>query len=274
MNARAMLVLLLGLCSVGDAAAHAFWVQPSEFWVTPRAMVSLSLQVGDATLQQLSPIAPERITRFEAIGAANAPQDARGSSLRFAEPGAYLVVLETDNRAYSHQSAERFNAYLEAEGLTPALEYRNRTHQMHVDGFERYSRVAKALVLVGSRNGSGAERIRRPLGLRLEVVPEINPYAAPRPAQFPVRVLYQGLPLSGALVKLMNLDWDLAVEDERRTDSSGRASFAMPDSGRWLVSVVWTQPLTNAPDDADYETTFSSLTFGVPREVRQAQRAQ
>jgi hypothetical protein len=30
------------------------------------------------------------------------------------------------------------------------------------------------------------------------------------------------------------------------------------------MSVVWTKPLTNA-SDADYETTFSSLTFGVPR---------
>jgi hypothetical protein len=79
-----------------------------------------------------------------------------------------------------------------------------------------------------------------------------------------VRVLYDGQPLPGALVKLMNLDQDLSVADQQRTSVAGIATFAMPPGGRWLMSVVWTKPLTNA-SDADYETTFSSLTFGVPR---------
>ena len=73
-------------------------------------------------------------------------KDLRSGGIRLAQPGAYVVVLETDNRAYSHQSAMRFNDYLEAEGLTPALEHRTRTHRMHVDGFERYSRAAKSIV--------------------------------------------------------------------------------------------------------------------------------
>jgi uncharacterized GH25 family protein len=263
MKRRIALGLLIGLGFARDGAAHAFWVQPSDFWVTPRAAISLSLQVGDAFSQQRSPIPPERITRFQAIGPGGDAKDARGGTLRFAEPGAYLVVLETDNRGYSRQSAERFNAYLEAEGLTPALAYRTRTHQMHVDGFERYSRAAKSLVLVGARNSSGRDCITRPLGLRLEIVPQVNPYDVPRPAQFPVRVLYDGRPLAGALVKLMNLEWDLDVADQRRTNVAGIAAFAMPATGRWLISVIWTERLTNA-SDADYETTFSSLTFGVP----------
>jgi hypothetical protein len=79
-----------------------------------------------------------------------------------------------------------------------------------------------------------------------------------------VCVLYAGDPLPGALVKFMSLDEDLAVAEERRTNAAGVATFAMPNGGSWLVSVVWTRPLTNATD-ADYETTFSSLTFGVPR---------
>jgi uncharacterized GH25 family protein len=265
MKSCTTLGLLLGLFCARDGLAHAFWVQPSDFWVTQRAAVSLSLQVGDAFTRQVSPIAPERITRFEAIGPAGDVKDARATTLRFAESGTYVLVLETDNRAYSHQSAERFNAYVEAEGLTPALEYRTRTHQMLVDGFERYSRAAKSLVLVGQRDARVDERISRPLGLRLEIVPEGNPYAAPRPSHFPVRVLYEGRPLPGALLKLMNLDWDLSVEDQRRADSSGLVDFAMPESGRWLISVVWTQPLANAAD-ADYETFFSSLTFAVPRQ--------
>lgn len=258
------LVLLTALCFSRDGAAHAFWVQPGDFWLNPRAALSWTLQVGDAFSRQPSPIPAHRITRFEAIGPTGDAKDLRGGAIRLAEPGAYVVVLETDNRAYSHQSAMRFNAYLEAEGLTPALEHRTRSHRIHADGFERYSRVAKSIVLVGPRNRHVPDRVLRPFGLRLEIVPEVSPYAVPRPAQFPVRVVYGGYPLQGALVKLMNLDQQLAIEDEQRTNSAGVADFAMPKSGSWLVSVVWTQPLANA-SDADYETTFSSLTFGVPR---------
>jgi uncharacterized GH25 family protein len=267
MKRRAALVLLLGLSLARDGAAHAFWVQPSEFWLSPRAALSLTLQVGDALSRQPSPIPPQRITRFEAIGPAGHVKDARGRTLRFDEPGAYLVVLETDNRAYSHQSALRFNEYLEAEGLTPALEHRARTHQMHVDGFERYSRAAKSIVIVGPRGLPGHECISRPLGLRLEIVPQASPYAAPRPALLPVRVLYESRPLPGALVKLMSLDSNLAIAEQRRTDGAGVADFTLPKSGNWLMSVVWTQRLADA-SDADYETTFSSLTFGVPRDVQ------
>jgi uncharacterized GH25 family protein len=264
MKWRTAIVLLMAIGFARDGAAHAFWVKPDDFWLNPRAALSWTLEVGDAFTRQPSPIPPQRITRFEAISPAGASRDLHGGSIRLAEPGAYVVVLETDDRAYSHQSAMRFNDYLEAEGLTPALEQRTRTHRMHVDGFERYSRVAKSIVLVGTRNGHVPDRVLQPFGLRLEIVPAVNPYATPRPARFPVRVLYDGRPLPGALIKLMSLDRQLAIEDQQRTSASGVATFAMPAGGNWLVSVLWTKPLSNA-EDADYETTFSSLTFGVPR---------
>jgi uncharacterized GH25 family protein len=264
MKYRAALVLMAALGVSRDGAAHAFWVQPGDFWLNPRGTLSLTLQVGDGLSRQLSPIPPERITRFEAIAPAGDAQDLRTGTMRPAQSGAYVVVLETDNRAYSHQSAMRFNDYLAAEGLTPAVEHRERTHRMHVDGYERYSRAAKSIVAVGPRNRQASAHLLRPFGLRLEIVPVSNPYATPRPAQFPVRVLYDGQPLPGALVKLMNLDHDLTVEEQQRTSVAGIATFAMPPGGSWLMSVVWTQSLTNA-NDADYETTFSSLTFAVPR---------
>jgi uncharacterized GH25 family protein len=266
MSGRAVIALLMAMAFARDASAHAFWVKPDDFWLNPRAALSCTLEVGDALTRQPSPIPAQRITRFAAVGPAGTVQDLRSGSVRLADPGAYVVVLETDTRGYSHQSAMRFNDYLEAEGLTPALEHRTRTHRMHVDGFERYSRAAKSIVLVGARSGNTPDRVLQPFGLRLEIVPEVSPYASPRPSQFPVRVLYEGRALPGALIKLMSLDRQLAVDDEQRTNAAGVATFAMPRGGSWLLSVLWTKPLLNA-EDADYETTFSSLTFGVPRDV-------
>jgi uncharacterized GH25 family protein len=134
---------------------------------------------------------------------------------------------------------------------------------MHVDGFERYSRAAKSIVLVGNARRRAQAYVTQPLGLKLEIIPQVSPYAQPRPAKLPVRILYEGHPLAGALVKLMNLEQDLASPIESLTDVTGVATFTMPKRGSWLVSMVWTTRLDDAAD-ADYETTFSSLTFGFP----------
>src|SRR5688572_17316907 len=117
MSSRAaMLVLLIGLCCARDGAAHEFWVQPKEFWLMPRTELSVSLQVGDSISRQQSPIPPQRITRYEAIGPTGNALDMRGGAARLDKPGAYVVALETDNAAYSRQSAARFNEYIQAEG--------------------------------------------------------------------------------------------------------------------------------------------------------------
>ena len=86
-----------------------------------------------------------------------------------------MLVLETDARAQSHLPAIRFNDYLKVEGLTPALEQRELTHRMSADGSENYSRRAKSLVQVGTREVASQGQVTEPLGLPLEIVPEQKP---------------------------------------------------------------------------------------------------
>jgi uncharacterized GH25 family protein len=265
---RAALLLLIGLGIARASHAHEFWVQPGEFEIAPGAVLSVALQVGDADMRQPSPIPLHRITRFDAIGPSGEAFDVRASFAATAKrdvvldaPGTYVLALATDNRAYSRQSAQRFNVYLETEGLTPALEHRARTQQTHVDGFERYSRAAKSIVLVGEPSVQSQPHVTKPMGLPLEIVPVVNPYGEPRPTSFPVRVVYDGHTLAGALVKLMNLEQDLVPVQARRSDTMGLATFSMPQTGSWLVSVVWTKRLDSS-SEADFETIFASLTFG------------
>jgi hypothetical protein len=47
------------------------------------------------------------------------------------------------------------------------------------------------------------------------------------------------------------------------TDRSGRAVFAMPHNGTWLLNVIWTKPQPKTAE-TDYGTVFSSLSFGFP----------
>jgi retron-type reverse transcriptase len=37
----------------------------------------------------------------------------------------------------------------------------------------------------------------------------------------------------------------------------------MPRDGIWLLNVIWTKPLPSSRD-TDFETVFSSLSFGFP----------
>ena len=273
---RALLCLLLaGMLCHQTASAHDFWVQPREYWVPLGVTTPFTLQVGHGPYRQRSPIPSKRITRLSAIGPQGAVLDLRDrlhpgdslddGSLEFPEPGTYVVVLEADNRAQSHLPAVRFNDYLQVEGLTPALEQRERLHRMDTDGSEIYSRHAKALLQVGAGGGDvvSPASVTLPLGLPLEIVPDVNPYAEPRPSSLPVHVLYEGRPLAGALVKMTQLEHDAEPFETHRTDSAGRATFTMPAQGAWLLNVIWTRPLAKSAA-TDFETVFSSLSFGFP----------
>jgi uncharacterized GH25 family protein len=260
------------LCSIASADAHDFWVQPDSYHTQPDAVVSLTLQVGHGPFRQRSPLPLTRITRFAAIAADGSTVDLRDNlhlgaptedgELQLREPGTYIVVLETDNRAQSHLPAIRFNDYLRAEGLTAALAQREHTHRMDADGSENYSRRSKALIQVGSPRKGSEALVTRAIGLPLEIVPDVSPYAVPRPVALPVHILFAGRPLAGALVKLTNLQHDAEPVEAHLTDSQGRTSFAMPNSGTWLVNVIWSQPLPSTRE-TDFETLFSSLSFAL-----------
>ena len=253
--------------------AHDFWVQPKEYWLALDAVTDMTLQVGHGPNRQRSPIPLRRITRYEAIMPAGPALDLRDelrsgdnnkdAVLRFHAPGTYVLVLETDDRAQVHLPAIRFNDYLRAEGLTPAIEQRQRTHRMDADGSEKYSRCAKSIIQVGPPGATSQAQVSKPLGLALEIIPERSPYAEPQSSTLPVRVIYAGHPLKGALVKLTNLEHDDVPFEIQMTDNAGRASFTMPTAGSWLLNVIWTKTQPRS-SDTDFETTFSSLSFGFP----------
>jgi uncharacterized GH25 family protein len=269
---RSAVIGLALFATTTAALAHDFWLQPTRWRVDPAAALDVTLLVGHGPYRQRSPIAASRIARFEAIAADGRRFDLRArmhlaaangdATLGFARPGTYLLALETDNRAESHLPAIRFNDYLKVEGLTPALELRARTGRTDADGAENYSRHAKAIVRVGPADPRGQAIVTRPLGLTLEIVPERSPFATPAGTGFPVRVLYRGRPLAGALVKFTDLAHDAEPIEMHRSDAHGRAVFAMPRRGSWLINVIWTRPQPRTRL-TDFDTDFSSLSFGL-----------
>jgi uncharacterized GH25 family protein len=140
---------------------------------------------------------------------------------------------------------------------------RQRPRANQKPGREVYSRRTKTLVQVGKLDPKAGSPATKRLGLNLEIVPERDPYRLAAGQDLPVRVFYEGRPLVGALVKLTNLDADAKPVAMKLTDAAGRARFDVPRKGKWLLNVVWIKQVSGVPN-ADYQTTFSSLTFGYP----------
>ena len=250
---RPLFALAVAALAAVPAFAHDFWIEPTSFVPAPGDLVKVKLWVGERLEGETLPRDEAHIERFAAIDAkGKSPvlgrdgQDPAGVMRPAAAGGTMIVYRSLWSRI--ELDAAKFETYLGLEGLpkVPA-------------GPEVYSRCAKALVAVG---GKGSAAFTKPAGLRLEIVPEADPYALAPGAALPVRVLYGGKPLADVLV--VALDLASAGEPQRiRTDRAGRARVALPRAGMWLVKVVHMIPAP-AGAGATWESFWASLTFGVP----------
>ena len=233
--------------------AHDFWIEPSAYTPDANKLVTLKLWVGEYLGGETLPRNEALIDWFSAVrGGVQAPVlgidgSETAGMLRPAAPGGWVIAYRSLRSAVL-LPAEKFQAYLDLEGLPPVT-----------PGREVFSRCAKTLLAVGGR---GDPTFTRPVGLTLELIPEADPYTLAPGARLAVRLLYQGKPLSGALVMALDAT-DAQHPQQVRSDLEGLASFALPRAGAWLIKAVHMIP---APADAgaDWESFWASLTFALP----------
>jgi uncharacterized GH25 family protein len=253
-------------------AAHDFWIQPQQFQVASGAPLGFTFQVGHASFRQRWGNGLERIVLLDDIVAGKKTDHRSDVQVtgatdfvsRLAPAGLHVVAMQSTT-ALSELPAIRFNDYAKAEGLVPILAARQRDKAMQLPGRERYTRRAKAFIQVGPQGGTSQALATRPVGLKLEIVPDRNPYALGPSRKLPVHVLYRGALLANATVKLTDLDQDAKPIAVAITDRDGRAEFTVPSKGRtFLLNVIWSEEVKDDPK-TDFDTTFSSLTFGYSR---------
>lgn len=253
---RAASFAFLGLLAASAVRAHDFWIEPSSFRPAPGERVAVRLRVGEGLKGDPVPRNPGRIERFAAVGPAGetevvgiAGSDPAGWTVP-AGPGLHWVVFDS-NHASVEQTGPKFDAYLGEEGLELIRDLRKGEGPVK----EIYSRCAKSLLRVG-KGSSGYDRV---LGLELELVPEKDPYSLKPGEALPMRLLYHGKPLDGALVVGMASP---EAKVSART-AGGRASLVLDRPGLWLIKTVHMVP---APEGsgAEWESLWASLTFELP----------
>ena len=256
------------ICLPAMAQAHSFWLVPAEYQLQEPAQVDVTFRVGDGDDIEPWNLRWDRIVSLVSIHEGKITDQQAGITVKsdgvdgdakvnIVDAGTHLLAFASQPSS-SDLEAARFNPYAEEEGLTAVLAERKRLGETQKNGTELYSRRAKTLIQIGSTTN---DDVLKPIGQTLEIVPERHPYAMGNDRNLPVRVLFRGKPLEGGLVELIDLTAPARPVARQLTDAEGRTTLEIPERGAWRINLVWSVP-NPGNDRADFETIFSSLSFG------------
>ncbi|MEL6975643.1 MAG: DUF4198 domain-containing protein, partial [Bacteroidota bacterium] len=125
-------------------------------------------------------------------------QDSTITQLTFTtgEAGTYVAGVSTKARNIE-LTADKFNDYLEHDGILDMLKARKENNLLDQDAIESYQKHVKAIYQVGDTKTDDWKTV---LGYPIEFVPLANPYEKYSGDSLTVKLLLDGKPLSNQLV--------------------------------------------------------------------------
>jgi uncharacterized GH25 family protein len=237
-----------------QASAHEIWATAEN----PAAGQPLVAVLGYGHhFPEGEDIAPERLPIFFPIDVVNS----KGDKLPV-KPGDknYKVVTESpvENGTYLVVSGYK-PTYWSSTPAGSQMKPKNETPG--ATSCERYYRFAKGVVNIG---GAVDDYVTKPIGTKLEIVPQVNPGTVKAGGDLPLTVLYENKPLKGAEIKGTYEGNKYGDEGNRdfyaKTDNEGKFIFSPIKAGLWTLAVEVREPY---PDKAvcDDEAGDATLTF-------------
>lgn len=170
-----------------------------------------------------------------------------------------LIIAASTRPTLIELEPPKFLSYLKEEGLTNAIEWRDRHSESSKPGKERYSKYAKSLVVAGQSD----EFFRHRVGYIIEIIPEADPAALNAAGQLPIQVLFRGKPAADLQIET---SWAGAAGVKTvivgRTDANGRLRVPVSGVGRWRIHTIRMERCADTAA-ADWESFWASLTFEV-----------
>lgn len=280
---RSLVLCAAALALASTAWAHEFWIAPAKYRVARGEKVDLPLRNGDGYPGVTVARDELRTERFVVLGPGvteNVPGvDKREPAGSFtpSTDGIWVAAFRSKPRSIELE-ATRFEAYLREDGNEHVAKIRAERKETDKVGREIFSRCAKALFLVGdpakpdakadakadvkapptpeAAPSAGHDRV---VGLRLEVIPETNPFVVTAGAEMVFRVVYETKALEGGLV-VARSQTDPKHVVKARTAADGRVKLTLDRAGEWLVNCVHVIPAP-AESGMDWESLWASVTF-------------
>lgn len=260
-----------------STAAHEFWVTPSAWIVQPGQRATLLVNVGDQFPSANSYTTPERIEVIRLVGPGSdtripppyrREKDSLAADVNVPKaPGTYIGVVVVKPRV-GEKSATAFQQHIAHQGLADVAAYRAAHGENGKAVRERYSRYGKTLLRVGT-HGDGTH-VTKPLGLKIELVPDVDPTTLQSGSKLRLRLSLDGQPAANALVGAINAASNAKPEEwplRARTDANGEVELRLSESGAWLIRAVRSVRRTGETGElaADWESYWASLSFHLAR---------
>lgn len=255
MRAIALVLTLIA----APAAAHEFWISPTDYTPAADEATSANIRVGEGFSGAAYAYFPNSITRFEVIsdGAATPVDGTIGDRPAMGETvlpeGLAVIVHETANSRLRYDELERFERFTSHKGFPEVAE----GAEMPVT--EVYRRYAKSLIGVGAGEGSDAEA-----GLYAELTARTNPYTDDLSDGFTVRLTEAGAPVPDYQIEVFALPEgaEEAAIETYTTDADGVATFPVEPGTEYMVDSVLMRPSDR--EGVDWMSHWANLTFMTP----------
>ena len=261
--AAVMAVLLVG----SSAVAHEFWLEATDFTPKKDEHISITHFVGHDFTGESFPYRVGWFKRYVVVDS-KGERDAEGVDghdpalkLQMKNEGLTILAYHSNPNAITFKTWSDFTTYLKEEGLERFEATHRQKGKPHTEIGEFYTRYAKSLI--GVAGGKGDDR---PIGLPLEFVAERNPFTLQEGERLPVRLLQQGKPVPGVLIKAFNKT-NPKQPFKVRTDSDGRAEIPLPRAGTYMLNAVHMMEPKGLPDNGQtyhWMSDWTSLTFARP----------
>lgn len=260
------ILFLLLLCIVINVAGHEFWMQPDKFIYKRTESINIKFLIGENFTGKnwagnKTSVKDLRLYFDDAVDGdmENNLGTDKGDSLQLAmiDDGTAMITVNTKDTLISIE-AKNFNESLEANGLTEALNLREKNGDTINDVNEYSQFCTKTIFQVGERitNVSGKKT-----NLSLDIIPEDHPYSVAKDENFRVQVFFDGKELKNAKVNVFHKVDNRVTQEEYTTNEEGEIKFFLSPAGEWMVNCVKMTRIENDPK-AEWRAYHGSLTWG------------
>lgn len=250
---------------LGVVNAHEFWLLPKKFKYQVGEKMAVDFMVGEnfeGEFWDLQRHKVEKLAIYNRVGKTdliNKVTATKGNNLEYAfnNVGTHMIALES-NDAFIELEPEKFDAYLEEDGLEFIKEERKKLGEENRNSRELYRRFAKLLVQVGDKTD---DTYNKTAGFKMEIIPSQNPYDLKAGDHLECKVFYRGNPEAHALVKVWSHIGNRIFLQNIYTESDGSVRFPISNKGPWMVSAV--KMVRSSGREAEWESMWASLVFEI-----------
>jgi uncharacterized GH25 family protein len=271
------IVLLLFCLLMGPLLAHEFWLEPEIFQYSRGDQINLRFRVGENFSGDNWKGNQDKVQTLRLFyndvtdDLKNDLTDAAGDSLQFSvfEAGTIMVAFNSTN-SFIELEAEKFNAYLEEDGLTEAADFRKQNEEADSAGREYYQRSVKTLIQVGLVKSNV---FAQATGLPIDIIPQVNPYVIDSAKTMRFKILFEGSPLVNKKVRSWHRLAGSVTDSILQTNELGEVELPVTAAGEWMLSCVHMIRLTNDPA-ADWQSYWGSCTWGYTGHIERRDRSR